>query len=390
VTRQNLAALRAEYSAFLGSAPARILLTGHSHQAWPDVVRTAMSNAFDDAARWVDDKWSEAVFPRIERVGRRICERLGFDGGDAIAFAESTHTLVYRLLSCFPSDARVVATTSEFHSLDRQLRRLEEDGLRVTWVDASARAELADRLLESLTTGSDLLMLSAVLFEDAFVVPRLAEIVGRACERGTTVLVDAYHGFNAVPLDWGPHRDQLFVTAGGYKYAQFGEGICFLRFPKDTPLRPRFTGWFADFASLEQARTERSQPVGYGPGSARFSGATFDPTAFYRAEAVLDLFDRFGLDIAALRAINVEQTKQIVGRLEAAKLSLLSSRLAEERGGFVALRTPEAHDVVSRLRRRGVFVDARGEALRLGPAPYLEEFEIDRAIDLVIEETSKR
>ena len=86
----------------------------------------------------------------------------------------------------------------------------------------------------------------------------------------------------AVPIAWGPAKDQLFATAGGYKYAEFGEGICWLRIPRDTALRPVDTGWFADFAALG---APRSTTVAYGPGGARFSGATFDASPIYRADA---------------------------------------------------------------------------------------------------------
>ena len=48
-------ALRAHYSQFLSvpaGAPRRILLTGHSHQAWPDVARAGQDLAFVDAAAY--------------------------------------------------------------------------------------------------------------------------------------------------------------------------------------------------------------------------------------------------------------------------------------------------------------------------------------------------
>ena len=35
----------------------RLLLTGHSHQAWPDCALEGQIQAFEDAARFVDDKW---------------------------------------------------------------------------------------------------------------------------------------------------------------------------------------------------------------------------------------------------------------------------------------------------------------------------------------------
>lgn len=376
---------RSAYSRFVTDQ--RILLSGHSHQAWPDVARDALLESFDDAARFVDDKWGEAIFPKMKTVGSKILTRLGFADTDAITFGKSTHELVTRLLSCFPisSQPTVVTTTGEFHTLHRQLTRLSEEGLRVVWVDATDRSTLADRLLEAIVPGVSMVAASAVLFEDAFVLPRLGEIVNRAASVGAIPLVDAYHAFNVVPLDWGPAQDKLFVTAGGYKYAEFGEGICFLRVPADSILRPVDTGWFADFGALDRERTGR---IDYGPGGDRFSGATFDPTPFYRADAVLRHFDSFDLTVARLRSISLEQTRRIFGVLDNAGLGerIVTPREDERRGGFVAIRCPRASSVVSRLRGRGVFADSRRDILRLGPAPYLYDDEIDRGARIAAEE----
>lgn len=381
----DLPALRAAYARFLEGS--RVLLTGHSHQAWPDVARDALTQSFDDAARFVDDKWERAVFPRMDAVGRGVLGRLGFDPGDAIAFGKSTHELAYRLLSCLPLSARprIVTTRSEFHSLRRQLSRLEEEGARVTWVEAGPRATLADRVLDALVPGADLLALSAVLFDDSFVVPRLGEIAARAVEIGAIVLVDAYHAFNVVPLEWGDAKDHLFVTAGGYKYGAFGEGVCFLRVPPGSELRPVYTGWFADFSALARPP---GGPVTYGPGGARFTGATFDPSAFYRAHAVLAHWDAFGLDVPRLRAVSLRQTRRILDRFDARGLgsAVISPREDARRGGFVAVHADHAESVVKRLRARGVFVDSRGQTVRLGPAPYLTDDEIDRGADAAIDE----
>src|SRR6185295_6401610 len=116
------------------------------------------------------------------------------------------------------------------------------------------RADLADRILAAVEPGVSLLAMSAVLFDDGYVVPRLGEIAAKAVAAGAITLIDAYHAFNVVPIDWGPARDALYVTAGGYKYAAFGEGVCWLRLPADCPLRPVYTGWFADFGSLTGAQ----------------------------------------------------------------------------------------------------------------------------------------
>lgn len=381
----DLPAFRAAYSSFLASG--RVLLTGHSHQAWPDVARDALVRSFDDAARHVDDKWSEAVFPKMDAVGRAVLDRMGFDPGDAIAFGKSTHELVYRLLTCLPlaQRPRIVTTQSEFHSMRRQLSRLEEEGARVEWVASRPREKLADRLLEALVPGTAMLAVSAVLFDDAYVLPRLGEICERAADLGAIVLVDAYHAFNVVPLEWGPAQDRIFTTAGGYKYAAFGEGVCWLRVPAGSTLRPLYTGWFADFGALARPQ---GGGVTYGPGGARFSGATFDPASIYRAEAVLDHWQRFGLTPAILRAISLRQTRRILDRLDerGQGAHVITAREDARRGGFVTVHVPRPEEVVARLRARGVLVDARGDTVRLGPAPYLEDDEIDRGVDAFVEE----
>lgn len=382
-------AFRASYAPFLQADAERpdasppILLTGHSHQAWPLAAREGMLAYFDDTARYVDDKWGR-VAAVADEVRRKILVRLGFPESDALAFGKSTHELVYRLLTCLPRGARVVVTTGEFHSLDRQLRRLAEEGLSVEWVDAHPRASLAERLAAATTADTALVALSAVLFEDAYVVRDIERVLERARQVGAVALVDAYHAFNVVPLSeteqLGPAWDDAFVTAGGYKYGQMGEGVCFLRLPPSAEaMRPVYTGWFADFASLEKPRGKRSvDRVDYASGGDRFAGATFDPVSLYRARAVLEHFDRFELDARTLRAISVRQTSLLVDRLCAAGASIVSPEDAHHRGGFVAVRCADAHAVVRSLRSQGVFVDARGDALRAGPAPYLLDDELER------------
>ncbi|WP_438020169.1 aminotransferase class V-fold PLP-dependent enzyme [Sorangium sp. So ce315] len=387
----DLDAFRAAYARFLapaGGAAPRVLLTGHSHQAWPDVARDALVACFDDAARLVDDKWDAAVLPKLAAVGEAILERMGFDRGDAIAFGQNTHELVYRLITALPrrGPLRIVTTQGEFHSLRRQLARLAEEGVEVEWVSVEPRAALADRLLAALRPGTSMLAISAVLFESATVVPRLDEIVARAAEIGAVPLVDAYHAFNVVPIAWGRAAPHVFAVAGGYKYAAMGEGICWMRVPPACALRPVFTGWFADFGALAGGGG-----VAYAPGGARFAGSTFDPSALYRAAAALEHWDRFGLTVPRLRAISLRQTGRILDLLDAAGRGgdVISPREPERRGGFVAVRCARAGDVVERLRARRVLVDARREALRIGPAPYLTDAEIDEGVAAVLEELGR-
>lgn len=367
-------ALRAHYSAFL--KPGRILLSGHSHQAWPDVARQGLVECFEDAAAHVDEKWGKAA-EVADEVRGEIAKRIGGQPGE-MALAESTHTLIVRWLSALDLRARphLVTTSGEFHSLHRQLSRLAEAGVEVTFVPARPVASLAGRLAAACRPNTAALMASTVLFETSEVVPGLREAVDAAHAVGAAVLLDAYHAFSVVPFDVAEYGE-VFVTSGGYKYAQWGEGVCFLRVPASTELRPVITGWFSDFANLTSAR--QGGPITYGArGADRFAGATYDPASHYRARAVNRFWASQGLTVPALSQRYRAQTSRIVEGLEG--LDVRSPRDPAARGGFVTVRVPDADRVVSALRERGVYTDARGELLRLGPAPYVSDDEIDQAL----------
>ena len=60
-----------------------------------------------------------------------------------------------------------------------------------------------------------------------------------------------------------------------------------------------------------------------------------------------------------------------------------TARRLSEIGGFLALRSPVAAALTRRLRARGVWTDARGDVLRLGPAPYLSDRQLRDAVALL-------
>src|SRR5439155_901022 len=119
--------LAAHYSRF--RVTERILLTGHSHQAWPDVAFEGQIDAWVEAAEQVDDKWSRAG-EKASRVRRGYARLLGAAEGE-IALGQNTHELLTRFLSALPlrERPRLVTTDGEFHALRRQLDRLAEEGV---------------------------------------------------------------------------------------------------------------------------------------------------------------------------------------------------------------------------------------------------------------------
>ena len=364
----------------------RLLLTGHSHQAWPDVSFDAQQRAWLDAAELVDEKWGRAA-EQADQV-REGFRRLLADRSGDIALGQNTHELVTRLLSALPlaERPRLVTTDGEFHTIRRQIDRLGEAGLAIVKVTARPADSLTERLAAVVDDRTACVLVSSVLFETAEIVPAL-DVIARACDRaGAALLVDAYHHLNVVPFDiTALGLDGAFVTGGGYKYCQLGEGNAFLRVPAGCQLRPVLTGWFSEFDALEQQAGDGR--VEYGRGAARFAGATYDPASHYRGAAVFAFHVAQGLTVPRLREISRAQVGLLKSRFESVDLDPEIVHVEpvpdDRRGGFLALRCARAGELAAALRARGVLTDFRGSLLRLGPAPYLSDAQLRQAIDVL-------
>lgn len=372
----------------------RLLLTGHSHQAWPDVSFEAQQQAWLDAARHVDRKWDVAE-AKAARYREALTSLLD-DPSGFMALGRSTHELFTRVLSALPlaTRPRLVTTDGEFHSIRRQLDRLSEERIEVVKVAALPASTLAERLISEVDDRTAAVLVSRVLFHNAHIATGLGGVLD-ACERvGAELLVDAYHSTNVAPLSLREEGlDRAFVVGGGYKYLQVGEGNAWLRFPRDCRLRPVLTGWFSEFDTVVRGKAGGRKPdtealVAYPEGPARFAGATYDPVSHYRAAAVVDFFAEQGLTQDRLRACSQHQVGLLATEFDALDLDPAvvdrdRSVPLESLGGFIALTTPGAARIKSALAERGVEVDHRGNVVRLGPAPYLTDEQLREAVAIL-------
>jgi kynureninase len=362
----------------------RLLLTGHSHQAWPDAGLEAQQGAWLAAAALVDDKWGEA-FGRAEIVRRGFARLIG-DIGGGIALGANTHELLVRLLSALDLKARprLVTTDGEFHTIRRQLDRLAEAGLEVVRVPEQPVETVAERLAQAVDDRTALVLVSKVFFDTGRIAHGLDRVAAACARHGAELLVDVYHALNVVPFDLKQEGLlQAFVVGGGYKYCQLGEGNCFLRIPEACALRPVITGWYSEFTAL----AEKNEPgrVAYGEGGDRFAGATYDPASHYRAAGVFEFFEEQKLTPAFLREVSQHQIGLLASTFDGLDLDpkvVTRDRSAPiaELGGFLALRSPKAGALQAALEIEGVLTDSRGEVLRFGPAPYLSDQQLVEAI----------
>tara|TARA_R110002096_G_scaffold151859_2_gene314610 strand:+ start:12742 stop:13926 length:1185 start_codon:yes stop_codon:yes gene_type:complete len=362
----------------------RLLFTGHSHQAWPDVALEGQKEYFLDSAELVDKKWEKAA--EKTEILRNYLRNFYDDPDGFYCREENTHFLFVSWLSSLDlkQKPKVISTDGEFHSLYRQLHRLDENGLEVAWVETNPDETFAKRIIAEMDDRTSAVMLSRVYFESSLINTHLSEIAKAARDKGIPVLIDDYHGTNVAPLSIrNADLEDCFFMIGGYKYLQWGEANCFLRFPKNCELRPAITGWFASFSTLEKPRT--SALTEYDNSDQRFASGTYDPSSQYRAAKVVEFFKEQNLTPEILR----EQYQQKVGLLKdhfqnlnisPSLIKLTHTRDLEFNGGFLSLTSPKAQEIRARLLEKDIFTDARGNIIRFGPAPYTTTAQIEQVM----------
>ncbi len=368
------------YTHFLKNHGDKIHMAAHSHHFWPDVTREAHLQYWDDSARFSDEKWGHIFGEVIPETQKLIAKNLNLNQPECISFAPNTHELFVRLLSAldWSKPVRILSTDSEFHSFRRQSLRLQETGkLVLDLVPTEPFQTLDERLQTKLKNEKyDMVFLSQVFFNSGIILSNIEKLVSLT-PKETLFVLDGYHGFMCVPTDLSTLEGKIYYMAGGYKYAQGGEGACFMVSPKSSTLRPIYTGWFASFSTLESDQKN----VSYDQDYFRFMGSTFDPSGIYRLRASLNLFQKENLTVASIHAYVQNLQRVFLKNLSHPILHLeqLVHRDLNHHGHFLTFKLPtnEATKELShKLTQKGVLTDFRGNRLRFGFALYHNENDI--------------
>lgn len=348
-----------------------------------DVSFDAQQRAWLDAARLLDRKWDHIFSEIIPRARSHVSRQLGLPDPTSLTFGPNTHSFVLRILSCLPQGRpiNVLTTSSEFMSFARQMSRLEEDGLAVAMRVPTEPFETFDERFaaEAATGGYDLVYFSQVFFDSGFAVRDLAALVSAVRDKSTSVVIDGYHGFMALPTDLGAVAGRAFYIAGGYKYAMAGEGVCFLHCPPAYGPRPRDTGWYAGFSALEGGAAS----VQYARDGSRFLGATFDATGLYRFNAVQEWLSQLNLTVDNMLQHVRGIERAFLRASRSVDVNAASLLIPDEvrRGRFLAFRTPKAGEIVEQLASRNIIADYRGDRLRIGFGIYHGDGDAQRLAD---------
>jgi selenocysteine lyase/cysteine desulfurase len=377
------------FSKSLGSAPGRLHFAAHSHHLWPDASLSGHLQCWEDAARLADTKWDKVMDEVWPEAQGHVAAELGSEDPSTIVFGSNTHDFLVRLQAACPrrreGPLRVLTSDGEFHSARRQFARWVESGdIELTRVSVEPFDDFGARFLAAARSGAfDLMLVSQVLFNSGRLFGQVAQLAALARPEGPWVVIDGYHAFMAIesPLD-RLVASSAFYLGGGYKYAMAGEGMGFMHCPPGFGTRPPITGWFAEFGELT---APPGSQVGYTRDAMRFMGATFDPSALYRFNAVRRMLAENG--------ISTQRAAARIGHLQLQMLEAISGTALKEaallnplghgpHARFLALRDDRAQSWCAELMAKGCITDVRGDVLRIGFGLYHDEEDVEAFAEL--------
>ena len=362
------------FSRSISAAPDRLHLAAHSHHLWPDASHDGQLECWNDAARLADRKWDHIMLALWLEAQTEVAAELGSDDPSTIVFAANTHDFIIRLAAACPradpSRLRVLTSDGEFHSARRQFARWAEDG----WLEWDT-VPAADVLAAAQPGNYDLVMVSQVQFGTGQIVA-VDDLAALGRPEGPWVVIDGYHSFMAVEAPFPAEvAASAFFLAGGYKYAMAGEGLGLMHCPPGYGPRPPLTGWFAEFDDLTLA----PGLVGYASDAMRFMGATFDPSALYRFNAVRRMLAENGLTTARISARVAALHARLLDAIAGTALAgaeLLNPLGDGPHARFLAFRSPDAQRWCGELAASECITDVRGDVLRIGLGLYHDDADV--------------
>lgn len=357
---------------------AGVYLDGNSLGALP----AAVPGHVDDVVRrqwgslrirsWDESGWWTAP----ERIGDRIAPLVGAAAGQ-IVVGDSTSVNVFKTLvaavrmaagrdeilvdaTTFPTDGYIAGSAA----------RMTACSLRPV-TPAEVPGALSDRTAAVLLNHVD------------YRTGRLHDLPGLTAavhEAGAYAVWDLCHSAGALPVGLDEHGVDLAVGCT-YKYLNGGPGSpAYLYVRRD--LQPRFDSPLPGWNSHAEPFGMRPEYTP-APGALRGRVGTPDILSMLALEAALEVWD--GVTVEAVRAKSLALTdfflECVASYVPEGRVESLTPVAHAERGSQVALRCPDAGDVMKRLIEKGVVGDFRHpDVLRFGFTPLYAGFgDVERA-----------
>ena len=306
------------------------------------------------------DMWLEEVAAFRQRVATLIHA----PKSDCVVPKTSAGQGLRTILNCYDQPIKVITSADEFNSIDHILKVYAQRGrIHLKRIEPKInRYYQIEDFLKAIQEGTELVVVSMVLFTTGQLLSDLPSLIKAAHDQGAKVLLDLYHAVGIVPVDVAD-LDIDFAIGGSYKYLRGGPGASWLYLhPRhlDGTLETLDSGWFAQ---ANPFAFERHQSPQLADGGNRFLESTPAILPFYQARAGLKFTLSIGID--RLHRYSLQQQKDLEELLQNNGIPFLGRM--EERGAFIAIPHQQAQLIADRLENNGVICDAREGLLRFCP-----------------------
>jgi len=265
---------------------------------------------------------------------------------------------------------RIVAFREEFPANFYPWKKLEEQGVAVTWLSVT---DPLDRI-EEAARGARLLSISFVQFLSGYRAP--IQEIGEICHRNHCIyMVDAIQGMGAFPLDVRKsHIDALAADGHKWMTGPEGCGILYISEALQDQVDPIEFGWtnvagYNDYASRDMALR---------PDAGRYECGTLNTIGIFGLRAAIEFL--LEVDPGEIAPVVQNLADRIAEGVQAKGYELFIPRTPDTGAGIVSFRKDgtDAVELVGKLKRAGISVAPRAGWIRTSPHFYISPEEIDR------------
>ncbi len=351
-----------------------VYINSCSYAALSDQVEAAFLRYLKDrhevGADWID--WCD----RLEDVRSLFAELLSAKA-DEIAVTTSASASLSAISSSLDltgSRKKIVTTDLAFPTEAQAWHALKRNGAEVVHVkerDGMIDLDDLDRLVDEDTL---LVAVPLVCYRNGALadIPAIRDI---ARKNGALILVDAYQGVGAVPIDVNEWKVD-FVVGGSLKYLLSTAGVGFLYVREDliTKSEPTQTGWFAQ-EDIHAMLIHDNIPA---KTARRFEQGTPSVPNLYAVEAGLKMILEVG--VPNIRAYVAKLNERLKEGIQKIGGKLMSPMDPDKHGAMITVASTDEYGLVAKLAEEGIIASCRDGNIRISAHFYNNEADIDAVI----------
>lgn len=351
-----------------------VYINSCSYAALSNEVEAAFLSYLKDrhelGADWIE--WCD----RLERVRALFADLLSAKS-DEIAVTTSASASLSAISSSLDfSGARkkIITTDLAFPTEAQAWHALKKHGAEVVHVkEKNGMIDLDD--LEKLVDENTLLVAVPLVCYRNGALADIPAIRKVARKGGAMILVDAYQGVGAVPIDVNDW-DVDFIVGGSLKYLLSTAGVGFLWVREDliAQSNPTQTGWFAQ-EDIHAMLIHDNIPA---QNARRFEQGTPSVPNLYAVEAGLKMVLEVGVKnirahVAALNERLKDGVKKVGGTLS-------SPKDPEKHGAMITVASTDEYALVAKLVEKNIIASCRDGNIRISAHFYNNQQDIDAVI----------